>query len=54
MDQNRQLINPSRTRTKVNLNPKWVGVERPDPLFPGKLLTCQQILSMDSQTSELG
>src|ERR1700745_440977 len=42
--------NPSRNRTEAP-QPQWVGVEPPDPLFSlGKLLTCQQILSTDSQT----
>src|SRR5258708_9536124 len=54
MDQKCQMINPSRSRTKAP-QPQWVGVECPDPLFSlGKLLICQQILSTDSRTLELG
>src|SRR5271156_5751445 len=58
MDRNHQrminprVINPSRSRTNA-LQPQWVGVECPGPLFLGKM-TCQQILSTDSPILELG
>src|SRR5271155_4759963 len=46
-----RTINPSRSRTNA-LQPQWVGVECPGPLFFLEKLTCQQILSTDSPILE--
>ena len=49
-----QPMDPNRLPIANAPQPQWVGVELPDPFFSRKILICQQILSMDSQTSELG
>ncbi len=49
MDPNRQL-NPSRSRTKDDLNPSGSGLNVPTLFSLGKLITCLQMLSMGSQT----
>ena len=52
-DDKSMVINPSSSRTNA-LQPQWVGVECPGPLFFLEKLTCQQILSTDSPILELG
>src|SRR5271155_236412 len=46
-----RTINPTRSRTNA-LQPQWVGVECPGPLYFLEKLTCQQILSTDSPILE--
>jgi hypothetical protein len=50
-----QRTGPNLPLTIKVPQPQWVGVVNSRPSFSfRKILTCQQILSMDSQTSELG